>query len=89
MISLIIISGPWPEADNIVLPELPFIPQVGEEFTLSSNHYKKQAKLISKITGITGQKCRVVSVSHQLLCHMQEIRIYLYCGKAIAIIPSN
>lgn len=81
MISIIIISGPWPESDNIVLQELIHLPQKGDEFSISPNNYKKQYLIIEQIKQMTGQQCRVASVSHQLFCHMQEIRIHLYCGK--------
>lgn len=82
MISIIIISGPWPEGDNIILPKLVYIPHKGDEFSISPNTYKKQYLIIEQIKQLTHQQCRVASVSHVLFCHMQEIRIHLYCGKA-------
>jgi len=81
MISVIIISGPWPESDNLVLKELVHIPCKGDEFTFNLTSFKKQAEIIKVMTGLTGQVCQVASVSHNIFFNMQEIKIHLYCGE--------
>jgi hypothetical protein len=83
MISVIILSGPWPESDNIILKELVHIPIKGDEFIFNLSSFKKQAERIKVVTGITGQVCRVGSVSHHVYFNMQEIKIHLCCGEMI------
>ncbi len=83
MISVIIISGPWPESDNIVLKELVHIPCTGDEFTFNLPGFKKQSEIIKVVTGLTKQICRVASVSHNIYFSMQEIKIHLYCGEQL------
>jgi hypothetical protein len=81
MVCIVIISGPWPEADNIILNDLVHIPNKGDEFNFNLWHYRKQVEAIKKVVEITKQPCRVSGVTHTIYCNMQEIKIHLYCGE--------
>jgi hypothetical protein len=83
MTSIIIISGPWPESENIFLTQLCHIPRAGDEFNFTLRGGKKQMEIIKSLKEITHQPCRVASVSHEIHYNMQQVKIHLYCGELI------